>query len=121
MNFRSGNKYHNKKIETEDGAFDSKKELKRWNELKLLEKAGEIRKLQRQVKFPLIKAQRDPKTKKVLEREVSYVADFVYQDPVSGIWTVEDVKGYKGGGAYSVFSIKRKMMLYFYHIQVKEI
>lgn len=34
---------------------------------------------------------------------------------------VEDVKGYKDGGAYRIFSIKRKLMLYIHHIRVKEV
>ena len=39
--------------DTDGTFFHSKGELRRWEELKMLEKAGEISGLQRQVKFPL--------------------------------------------------------------------
>ena len=44
-------KYGNNVIQTEDGKFDSQREYTRWCELKLLQRAGEISDLQRQVKF----------------------------------------------------------------------
>ena len=34
---------------------------------------------------------------------------------------LRDVKGYKGGGAYAVFKIKRKLMLYIHNIIVEEV
>ena len=123
------NKYYNKKVRTLDGiTHASKREARRWNELLLLACAGEIYDLKRQVKFILIPAQRMPNKVgkrgeiiqgKLIERECSYVADFVYQE--NGQTIVEDTKGYKGGGAYSVFTIKRKLMLYIHKIRVKEV
>ncbi len=56
---------------------------------------------------------------KVLEQEIAYIADFVYEK--DGEEIVEDVKGYRDGGAYRVFSMKRKMMLFFKGIRVKEV
>ena len=56
------NKYHSKKVEVDGITFDSKKEAKRFAELSLFEKAGVISDLQRQVKFVLIPAQREPDT-----------------------------------------------------------
>ena len=65
-------KYGNIKTRTSDGiVHDSMKEANRWCELKMLEKAGLIQDLQRQVKFELIPKQDG-------ERAVHYVADFVY-------------------------------------------
>lgn len=123
-------KYHSKKVTTDDGlVFDSRKEYKRWCELKVMEASGIITDLQRQVKFVLIPAQREPDTVgkrggtikgKLIERECSYIADFCYQLP-TGETIVEDVKGYKGGGAYSVFKIKKKLMLYVHNIKIKEV
>lgn len=122
-------KYNNRKIVTEDGEFDSKKEYRRWMLLKALLKSGEISDLQRQVKYVLIPTQREPETVgpkggrkegKLIEKECYYLADFVYEK--DGQTVVEDVKGYRGKtGAYSVFVIKRKLMLYWYHIRVKEV
>ena len=129
-------KYRNKKVTAPDGStFDSKKEYTRWCELKLLERAGKISDLQRQVKYQLLPTvyERYPryseKTGKrlkdgivVIEKECSYIADFVYTDhDAGGNMVVEDVKGYKKGAAYDLFVIKRKMMRHFYGIQIREV
>jgi len=109
--------------------FDSKKEYRRYLELKTMEEAEVISELKRQVKYVLIPAQREPDTigkrggkikGKLIERECSYVADFVYKDS-QGNTVVEDVKGYRGGGAYEIFKIKRKLMLYLKNIRIKEV
>lgn len=112
------NKYHNKKVVVDGLIFDSRKEGERWKELKLLESSGKIEKLERQVKFDLLPKQIGSDGK-VIERKVQYVADFIYIR--DGEVVVEDVKGYRGGGAYEVFKLKKKMMLYFFGIRVKEI
>ena len=111
------NKYGAKKIKdpATGYVFDSKKEFVRWCELRLLERAGKISNLQRQVKYVLIPSQKDPNGK-VLEREVSYVADFVYIDNALGQVVVEDVKGYKT----DVYRLKKKLLLWVYGIIVKE-
>lgn len=119
-----GSKYGSKKIKHGDMVFDSKKEFRRWQELKLLEEAGEIENLQRQVKYVLIPTQREPDRigkrggiirGKVLEREVAYFADFVYEE--NGELVIEDVKGVRT----PEYIIKRKMLLYLYDIRIKEI
>lgn len=99
--------------------FDSTKEAKRYSELRLLERAGKIKDLQMQVKFELIPAQRIDG--KVVERACTYIADFVYTDTATGKTIVEDVKGYRDGGAYRLFTLKRKLMLYVHGIQIKEV
>lgn len=99
--------------------FDSRKEAGRWLDLSVLEKAGKISNLRRQVKYVLIPSQRKSDGK--VEREVSYYADFVYFDNENKKEVVEDVKGMKMGVAYNVFVIKRKLMLFKYGIEVKEI
>lgn len=111
-------KYRNKKVLVDGVAFDSKKEAKRYRELKLMEDACMISRLERQVKFDLLPNQKDPDGK-VIERKVQYVADFVYMK--NGKVVVEDVKGYRDGGAYRVFVIKRKLMLYRFGLRVIEI
>ena len=111
------NKYGAKKIKDPASGytFDSKKEFIRWCELRILERAGKISNLQRQVKYVLIPSQKDPKGK-VLEREVSYVADFVYIDNALGQVVVEDVKGYKT----EVYRLKKKLLLWTMGIRLKE-
>lgn len=117
-------KYRNKKVEVDGILFDSRKEARRYQELRLLEKAGAIRNLERQVKFVLIPAQYEVKgyTKtgkpipRCFERECAYVADFVYQDE-KGVFHVEDTKGFRTKD----YIIKRKLMSHVLGIRVKEI
>jgi hypothetical protein len=122
-------KYGAEKITVNGQSFASKKEARRFTQLRLLERAGEISDLKTQVKFVLIPAQREPDTVgarggikkgKLIERECAYIADFVYKDNQGEI-VVENVKGYKGGGAYELFKIKRKLMLYVHGIRIVEI
>ena len=119
-------KYHSKKITLDGQEFQSKREAKRWAELWYLQRAGQISGLERQVKFVLIPAQREPDTigkrggvkkGKLLEREVAYFADFVYQDLKTGELVVEDTKGIRT----TEYIIKRKLMLYVHHIKIHEI
>ena len=108
-------KYRNQKISMGDHIFDSKKEMNRFLELSLLQKAGKIKDLRCQVKFVLIPAQRDPMTGKLLERECAYVADFVYQE--GGRNVVEDTKGFRT----KEYIIKRKLMLQRYGVRIREV
>ena len=123
------NKYHSKKVEVGGIIFDSKKEAKRYSELLLLEKAGAISELQRQVKYILIPAQRESsneiytkgknkgcfKPGKLLEKECAYIADFVYKE--NGRIVVEDTKGFRTKD----YIIKRKLMLHEHGIRIKEV
>ena len=103
------NKYGAKKVKTLDGqVFDSQKEYRRCIELQLLERAGKISDLHRQVKYELIPKQKG-------ERACTYVADFVYRDSDGNI-VVEDTKGVRT----DAYKIKRKLMLHKYGITIKE-
>lgn len=124
------NKYNATKIEFDGIHFDSTKEVLRYKELSLLVSEGIISDLRLQVKYLLIPAQREPETigprggikpGKLLESECAYIADFVYTVNETGETVVEDVKGYKKGQAYALYTIKRKLMLFEYGIQIKEI
>lgn len=128
-------KYGNRKTTIGGKEFDSKKEARRYQELQLLQRSGQIQNLQTQVKYVLIPTQREAsfevyksgpnkgrrKPGKVVEHECSYVADFVYTQ--DGETVVEDVKGYRdpSSAAYAKFVIKRKLMLERYGIRVKEV
>ena len=101
-------KYGNIKTITSDGIMhDSQKEANRWCELKLLQRAGKISDLKRQVSYELLPKQDG-------ERAVHYVADFVYVE--NGREVVEDAKGKRT----KEYILKRKMMLYFHGIKIKE-
>ena len=116
-------KYKNRKVKTSDGVLNaSQREANRWVELNLLQRGGDIKNLQRQVKFVLIPAQYEApvgrkKKGKLIERECSYVADFVYDDVKTGKTVVEDSKGVRTKD----YVIKRKLMLYVHNIRIKEV
>lgn len=110
----SRSKYGSQKVTVGGVTFDSQREYRRFCELSLLERAGKITNLQRQVKYVLIPSQKDEKGK-VIERECSYIADFVYVE--NGRLVVEDAKGYKT----PEYRIKKKMALYFHGIRIKEV
>lgn len=105
-------KYHNIKT---DG-FDSIKEKNRYWELTMLQRAGKISDLQRQVKFELIPAQRI--NGKLVERACDYIADFTYLD-ADGKLVVEDVKS--PATKTRVYLIKRKLMLHVHGVLVREV
>lgn len=125
-------KYHNRKTKVSNGQIaDSRKEARRYEELLLLQRAGRISDLCTQVPFELIPAQYETYERygksgqrlkdgeKLIERAIYYVADFVYTE--DGKTVVEDVKGCRDGAAYSIFVIKRKLMLHIHGIKVREI
>lgn len=108
-------KYGNHKVETPTGEkFDSKAEYRRWCQLDLLAKAGEIKDLRRQVPYLLVPAQVTPEKKTI--RPVNYIADMVYQDKAGKV-VVEDVKGVET----AEYRIKKKLMLMVHGIWVREI
>lgn len=107
-------KYGNKKVAVDGIQFDSKKEAIRYRELCLMVSAGKISNLERQVKYTLIPQQKYKG--KVVERPVSYYADFVYKDE-NGKIVVEDTKGFRTAD----YVIKRKLMLYIHGIRIQEL
>lgn len=121
-------KYKNEKVTVDGETFDSRKEFYRFLELRLMERAGKITDLRRQVRYELVPPQYDPveryseKTglrlrdgKKIAERGVYYIADFVYSLP-DGSTVVEDVKGMKT----TEYVIKRKLMRHVHGIKILE-
>ena len=75
-----------KRITTDIGVFDSKGEYVRWLELKLLQMAGEVQHLARQVAFEI-------RVNGVFIKK--YTADFTYYDKKLGQFVIEDFKGRK--------------------------
>lgn len=126
-------KYGAIRTKTSDGiVHDSRREADRWCELKMLERAGKIQDLQRQVPFELVPAQHEEYTtgevyvrgekkgqiktrRRCVEQSVVYVADFVYYE--GGKKIVEDAKGKRTKD----YIIKRKLMLWCYGIRVREV
>lgn len=121
-------KYHSKKVVMDGETFDSRKEYRRYCELLLLVRAGEITDLQRQVEFELIPAQWETferysdKTgnrlkdgRRCVEQKCSYIADFVYCK--GGQRVVEDTKGVRT----DTYIVKRKLMLWVHGIRIQEV
>ena len=100
----SASKYHNRKTK----GFDSAKEWRRNQELEIMQRAGEISELNRQVPFVLMPSYTisDETTKQGFRtvREIRYIADFTYIK--NGKRIIEDVKGVQT----EVFKIKRKLL-----------
>ena len=121
------NKYMALKCNVNGIMFDSRKEARRYQELLLMERAGVIQDLKRQVKYVLIPSQYETYERygkngqrlkdgqRLLEKECAYIADFVYKE--NGNEIVEDTKGIKTKD----YIIKRKLMLYIHGIRVKEV
>lgn len=108
-------KYNAKKVIVDGITFDSKKESKRYLELKQMQENGEIHDLQLQVPFELIPSFEiviDGKKRK--RRKMQYIADFVYY--IGNVRIIEDVKGRKT----EVYKIKKKIFEYKYKETIKE-
>ena len=105
-------KYNNRKTTVDGITFDSKREARRYEILRDMEKAREIEDLRLQVPYELIPSLKDRDGKKI--RGVKYVADFCYRQ--DGEEVVEDCKGYRT----DVYKLKKKLMLHVYGITIKE-
>lgn len=110
-------KYHAKKESRGALTFDSAKEARRYDELMLLLRAGEIRDLKLQQEYTLMEAFTTLDGNKV--KAIRYRADFVYQEKTKDGWQliVEDVKGYKT----REYEMKKKLMADRYGITIREV
>jgi hypothetical protein len=99
------NKYRNTKVKIDMYVFDSIAESRRYKELALLERTGEIKNLELQPRFLL---QESFKKNGKTYRKIEYIADFKYEE--KGQVIVEDVKGMET----KEFKIKRKLFEYKY-------
>lgn len=100
-------KFNARRTEVDGITFDSKAESRRFSELKLLEKAGEIRGLKCQVKFKI----------SVNGHLIChYICDFEYWETNTEKHIVEDCKGVRT----PVYRLKKKLMLAIYRIEIKE-
>ena len=99
------NKYGNRKTTIDGIEFDSKAEGLRWLDLCLLQKNGNICKLERQVRIPL--HGKGGPLKSAAGRQLHYVADFKYIDwDKDGLTIIEDKKGFET----PEFKLKRSIL-----------
>lgn len=92
--------------------FASKAEMRRYKELKLLEKAGKIKGLVLQPKYLLLEGF---VRNEVHHQPIHYVGDFLYYDKEKKRKVVEDVKGVET----EVFRIKQKLFAYRHNIELR--
>ncbi len=101
-------KYHSVRVEYDGHVFDSKLESNRYIDLMLLQRAGEIKDLEMQVKYDLI----------VNGMKIAaYIADFRYVDCATGATIVEDTKGFRTRD----YKIKAKLMQAIHGITIQEV
>jgi len=106
-------KYGNTRLTVGGETFDSQREMERYHHLRILQRAGKIKQLERQVVFILSPAVViDGRKRPALK----YVADFTYVEQGATVKTVEDVKGHVTEG----YRIKRHLMAAM-GIQIKEV
>lgn len=100
-------KYKNIKTVVDGIKFDSKKEARRYQDLKILERAGEIFGLELQPRFSII----------VNGFKIcTYVADFRYYEEGNPNEVIEDVKGVKT----AIYRLKNKLMQAVHGIEILE-
>ena len=104
-------------MELDGFTFDSQKEARRYTELKLLVRVGEISELELQKSFVLaesVKFNNEPRAKPAIR----YVADFAYME--NGVMIVEDVKS-KATKSLPVYRMKKHLMKSVHDIDIQEI
>lgn len=108
-------KYGNKKTKIGGITFDSKREAERWSHLCLLQRAGHISDLRRQVSFVLA-----PSVKfagaRAAKPAIRFIADFEYIE--NGARVVEDVKS-APTAKLPAFQLKRHLMKHLHGIDVR--
>lgn len=107
-------KYRNQKVTVDGITFDSKKEAARWQQLKMMERAGKIDGLERQKSFELAPAvildgRRKPPMK--------YLADFVYYE--NGELIIEDCKS-PVTRTEAAYRMKKHLMKSVHDIEITE-
>ena len=107
-------KYRSEKTEVDGVKFDSRAEASRWQQLELMEKAGVISSLQRQVPFELAPAvMLDGRTKP----PIRYFADATYME--NGALIVEDTKS-AITRKKPEYRIKKHLMRHIHGIEIRE-
>lgn len=109
-------KYHNKPTTIGTEVYRSKREAARHQDLLLLQRAGEITGLVREVSFelaPKVKIKGEDRARPALR----YVADFVYSDIQTGTVVVADAKGMPT----PVYRLKKHLMATVHGIHVVEV
>ena len=109
----STSKYRNRKLEVDGHVFDSRKEVARYEALRLMEQLGQIRNLELQPQF---------KCNVCGKKICTYRADFAYEQPNENrqyVRIVEDVKS-EPTRRNPVYRLKKKLVEALYNIEIRE-
>jgi hypothetical protein len=109
---KAKSKYGAVKVSVGGVKFDSKAEARRYGELVLLERAGKICDLRRQVTFALVPGVKFAGAARA-RGAIRYIADFVYIEPAGQV--IEDVKGIET----PEFKLKRHLLLALHGLEVR--
>lgn len=101
-------KFGNRKTVIDGITFDSAREARRYCDLRLLQRAGKIRDLELQPRFPCIVNG---------ARVCEYRADFAYHDVERGERVIEDAKGFKT----PEYRLKKKLVEALYGVVIVEV
>ena len=97
--YKKYNKYKAIKTKIDNITFDSKKEARRYTELKQMQKIGVIKELQCQPRIPLV----------VNGKQIGYyVGDFKYLDKLTNTYILEDVK--TEATKTPIYKLKKKIL-----------
>ncbi len=105
-------KFHATRTEVDGIAFQSKREARRWQQLRILEAAKQIRNLRRQVPYPIVVVNLETGEIVTVSR---YFADFVYED-LTGAEVIEDAKGFKT----ETYKLKKRLVEAQYGVRIYE-
>lgn len=105
-------KYHATRTKVDGITFQSKREARRWQQLRILEAANQIFELRRQVPFPIVIVNLDTGE---LVTVSTYYADFVYE-PLEGGLVIEDAKGFRT----ETYKLKKRLVEAQYGVRIHE-
>lgn len=112
-------KYNNQSVEIDGFKFQSKKEGRRYEGLKLLVQAGQISDLRMQVSYVLNEAVKYAGEKRKTPA-MKYIADFVYTEVATGQLVVEDVKS-AVTRKLRPYRMKKHLLMVIYGIEIREV
>lgn len=120
------NKYGAKPTNVDGIRFDSTKEARRYGELRLLERAGAIRDLETQPRFPIDVVElwrQDPEEGVNLQGPVvrcgHFTADFRYVDVETGLVVIEDTKS--GPTKTTAYRLRKRLVEAIHGIKICEV
>lgn len=114
------NKYGNTKCQADGLKFDSKKEMARYFELKVMQQAKQIRKLKHHDRFYIFAEGYGHLKVPGKNQKIYYEPDFTYEERSGELWVkvIEDVKS-PATAKDPVFRLKKALIKWLYGIDIR--